>query len=264
MAALHLQTDLPRLSVAQAGQPSTTTTSRSHPNEADYAAITPTAARPHPEKGYTSLFDMHVPPQYAYEHARESFRATSTAGSMMGYHAGGELPFTPAAMAMGTYSQQNPTYSSISYEQTPSDLAFSSSCSEDSCSSSAASSICTGGPQTPPERASPASSFAAVPGNTIYNAYMQHQVYAQVQSATPMQQYTGRLNGPALSMVANNHAYPVCSSNSNVTGTQEYAASYAPSTYGQLQYAPYQPAYHQVSRASISPPPFPSHPVPQI
>lgn len=44
-------------------------------NEADYAAVTPTAARPHPERGAqynnsTSLFDSYGPSQYLYQQAR--------------------------------------------------------------------------------------------------------------------------------------------------------------------------------------------------
>lgn len=244
MATLHLQT---------AGL-SSSSSRIAHPSEADYAAITPTAARPHPEKGYTSLFDAFVHPQYeqarpGYGHIHEKAQPTL------------DYPISAGISMMRGQRQPPYDYSQIKYNNNHAAERAFSSCSEDTESSSTTSSIGTGGPQTPPQtasgRASPASSFASVPGNTIYTAYTQQQGHAMPGSFAA---YPAFPAAPHAAMVANHPAYVqaqqqcINGASSNIDHATTHAA---------MQYPAYPSPYY-VSHARyfirsfhISTPPLP-------
>lgn len=246
MATLHLQTDLLSSFHAHQHPSAASTAARSHPNEADYAAVTPTAARPHPEKGYTSLFDAFVPPQYAFEHARESYRAaqrptSSSSGqeaSTMGGHEG-----------MAAFSSGADNMDMLHHHYQPA--------AHSSLSSSGSEVSTTGGPATPPSgpalsgRASPASSFASVPGNTIYSSTGIH--YEQLQQFHPaLQGYSQPNIGAA--MVANTHPAGYQIQQQHCSQQDNAVYPYNAPIYGHLQYPSYTPAYN-VSPFDIPSPP---------
>lgn len=148
------------------------------PNEADYAAVTPTAARPHPEESSTmALFDAFIPPQYAYAHAQLQRPISSfedSTASMMAAAAASPFPVYQQQLQRETIMA--PAAYLNAHHHHHQDVSPSAYPALSSCSSSSESSG-TGGPSTPPSTASSGSSpsllafsSSGVPGNTIYNA----------------------------------------------------------------------------------------------
>jgi len=193
MATLHLHTDVSRFNSNE----------HQHPHQLqqhDYAAVTPTAARPHPERsmeggGYGSLFDAFIPPQYAYPsgdngvlhrpapvypHQHQHIYMHSQQQDEITY--GGQM--TDSMMLNNLNLNLNNMNSSSTNTET--DFGSLSSCSE-SVSSSSASGPGTPPPSTSSASASPAPSFSSVPGNTIYNS----QGYAAAGAPASLPSYGG-------------------------------------------------------------------------
>lgn len=236
------------------------------PNEADYAAVTPTAARPHPEESSTmALFDAFIPPQYAYAHAQLQRPISSfedSTASMMAAAAASPFPVYQQQLQRETIMAPA-AYLNAHHHQDVSPSAYPAL---SSCSSSSESSG-TGGPSTPPSTASSGSSpsllafsSSGVPGNTIYNAYNNNSM--SMNNAYPPQYnhavYSG--SNAASTMVAmqpahdQHHQGHFIQQQQHRVQQQQQAcydttSQYAPHQH--LVYPPYQPGFYVSHRVFL-------------
>jgi hypothetical protein len=200
MATLHLHTDVSRFNSSSMDHQHQHQLQQQH----DYAAVTPTAARPHPERsmeggGYGSLFDAFIPPQYAYPSGDNGVLHRPAA---VYPHQQQHIYMNPQQQDGVTYGGQefnmNLNMHNINSSSTNTETDYGSLSSSSESVSSVAS---ADGPGTPPPSSfmsnanvSPAPSFNSVPGNTIYNS----QGYAGSGATLPSYGGYGHAQGSSI------------------------------------------------------------------
>ena len=221
-------------------------------DQADYAAVTPTAARPHPEQHQhqqgagLSLYDSFIPPQYAYPQHRFNEEASSVVG-------GSASPFP--VFHGGHYQQEHQQAVPSIYEDTMARgvnppltaLSSCSSSSENSYSSSGASSTDpSSSQQSSSSMGSPAFSSNGVPGNTIYNSNAYTIAYPQftqnaLSAGYPSTVGSNVANEPALMQGGQyNHQQDVHQQALSVIAYNHHQHNVS----HPLAYPPYQPGYY--------------------
>lgn len=265
MTTLHLQTDLGSNSASSFyshghGHPGIPRC----PNEADYAAVTPTAARPHPERA--ALFEgvygsrpapLHQPPPAGVM----SMEGGLLTGSQLQHEHQLQLQPGYGVQYQQQQQQQQQLHSTFAHHVLQNTRSSSSSTCPSESESSSESAPSAGGPPTPPSSNAPSSlsisrgASPAIPGNTIYTATAYRHAPHQQQ-----QQYSMHLAFPGSQMVAAptqpyGHTYiqpaqaqPHCADYSTATAPQysNYASN-------QLTYTPYLGSSYYASHRPTPP-----------